>query len=686
MSKHAKQQAPFLTLGASLLALLLTVSGVPASMAAGPASSVNLGTAANFAVLAGSGITNAGNTTISGPGSNMGSHPNGAFTGHGTVTVPAGAIKYLEAHPVTSAAKADLARAFAEVKGRNGATLFSSGPARLLPGLYKTTTTFALAAGEVLTLDAADNSNAIFVFQIGTDLSLAANSRISLINGAQAKNVFWQVSTSATFAANASFAGTVMAYAGITVADGASFQGQLLAITSAVTLINSRLTNNSSAEAASPAAPTPPAGNAPTATATARPSGNALIGSVLVNAVSFSGTPSPVTTYSWQSSPNGTSGWTTISGATGSTFRLADDQVGDYVRSVVTAKNDSGTVTQTSPATNRILPPAPARPVLASASDSGSNSFDGVTSVNRPSLSMAGLVVGSEVIVTATKGNLQETCRLTARSSFASCVFPRPLADGTWVLSGNNVLSDVPSDSSGSLFITIDTTAPAVGAFTADQGSLGTSVLTHSLSFDEVVTGLSASDFTLVSTTVTCDSPTLSGFGTNYTVTSANCRGDGTVQMRLKSDAAQDLAGNSGPSYAFMTAHATRTTSTSSTTPESTTGTEAAAGSDSSATTGTGTTTGSGSSAGTGSSHSSTQATTSVTEDTGISSETVESTATEASSQEAELQETQSADGKNDSADQDSGSGGWNWWLIIGLVIGTIFGGAAIFLMRRRLV
>jgi type VI secretion system secreted protein VgrG len=92
-----------------------------------------------------------------------------------------------------------------------------------------------------LTLNAENNPDAVFIFQIGTTLITASSAQVSLINGAQAQNVFWQVGTSATLGSSTAFQGTIMANASVTANSGASIQGRVLA-TAAVTLSGNTIT------------------------------------------------------------------------------------------------------------------------------------------------------------------------------------------------------------------------------------------------------------------------------------------------------------------------------------------------------------------------------------------------------------------------------------------------------------
>ena len=94
-----------------------------------------------------------------------------------------------------------------------------------------------------LTLDAQGNPNAVFIFQSSSTVGTAAgaaspgvHTRILLINGAKASNVFWQVGTSATLGTTTIFKGTIMADQAITLQTGATLDGRALARIAAVTL------------------------------------------------------------------------------------------------------------------------------------------------------------------------------------------------------------------------------------------------------------------------------------------------------------------------------------------------------------------------------------------------------------------------------------------------------------------
>src|SRR5450759_4320882 len=146
--------------------LLLAMMAVPAmSMAAQP--TVNLGTTASFAVLAGTTITNTGPTTING---DVGLHPGTAFTGRASVTL-SGAVHLADA--VALQAKNDLVTAYNDAAGRTPVTTIATelGGRTLTPGVYDSESgTFGITG--TLTLDAQGDPNAVFIFQTASGLSL----------------------------------------------------------------------------------------------------------------------------------------------------------------------------------------------------------------------------------------------------------------------------------------------------------------------------------------------------------------------------------------------------------------------------------------------------------------------------------------------------------------------------------
>ncbi|MCE5285938.1 MAG: DUF3494 domain-containing protein [Pelosinus sp.] len=197
---------------------------------------VNLGTAANFAILAGSGITNTGPTTIKG---DVGTFPTTTETGFSTVTI-IGTNHAGDA--VTQGAKTDLVTAYNDAASRIPVTTVSGdiGGQTLAPGFYNSSSSLGITG--TLTLNAQGDPNAVFIFQIGSTLTTASSSSVVLINGAKACNIFWQVGSSATLGTGSTFQGTILALTSITATTGAVVNGRLLARNGAVTLDTNAVT------------------------------------------------------------------------------------------------------------------------------------------------------------------------------------------------------------------------------------------------------------------------------------------------------------------------------------------------------------------------------------------------------------------------------------------------------------
>jgi len=210
---------------------------IAAPFALSAQAKVGLGTAGNFAVLAGSAVTNTGPSVISGsiglaPGSSVGGFPPGIVLA-GTTEV---------ANGVALQAKDDLVTGYNDAAGRSSTATVSGDLAgrTLTPGVYTSGSSLGLSG--LLTLDAQGDPNAVFIFQAGSSLIVGSGSEVNLIGGAQACNVYWQVSSSATVGTGAAFVGNILALVSVTMNTGATLQGSALARNGAVTLDTNTIT------------------------------------------------------------------------------------------------------------------------------------------------------------------------------------------------------------------------------------------------------------------------------------------------------------------------------------------------------------------------------------------------------------------------------------------------------------
>ena len=257
------RRARFLVASAATLVALFS-GGLAAAIvtnAQAAATTVPLGTAGSFEVLAGTTVTNTGQTKLF--GGNAGVSPGSSVTGFppGKVNAPGSIHK---ADGFAAGAQRDLTTGY-NVAAGEGPTLpivTDLGGQELTPGVYNSGSAISVGVGKTgtgltLTLNGGGNPDAVFVFQAGSKLTTASASQINLINGAQSCNVFWQIGSSATLGTGSSFRGTILALTSVSVDTNVTVIGRALARNGAVTLDDDTFTQATCATGTSTTTTTP---------------------------------------------------------------------------------------------------------------------------------------------------------------------------------------------------------------------------------------------------------------------------------------------------------------------------------------------------------------------------------------------------------------------------------------------
>lgn len=230
----SRKRAGLTAISSSLIFGVMSFTGISAASAA--EAPVGLGTADSFSVLGGQAVTNTGSSVL---GQDLGVSPGTAITGF-----PPGLVlgSTHAADAVALQAQSDLVVAYDDAAGR-APTQSVAGDlvGQTLPGgVYNSSG--PLAVSGTLTLDGQGDPSSVFVFQVASTLTTATASSVSLINGAQACNVYWQIGSSATLGTASVFKGTIMALTSISVTTDTTVEGRALARNGAVTLDNNVFT------------------------------------------------------------------------------------------------------------------------------------------------------------------------------------------------------------------------------------------------------------------------------------------------------------------------------------------------------------------------------------------------------------------------------------------------------------
>lgn len=195
-----------------------------------------MGSSSTYGVLASAAVTSATPRDISGTA--------GGDMGVGGATPPIGTITRTGSEVLGGAsvtALSDVNTAFTDVRASTALPV-ELGGTTITDGSYSGGT-FGLTG--TLTLDGQNGPSSVFIVRTTTTLITAAARQVLLINGAQACNVFWQIGSSATLDASSTTVGHLIAAVSIDTGATTTLNGQLIALTGAVTLGGTNILNNS---------------------------------------------------------------------------------------------------------------------------------------------------------------------------------------------------------------------------------------------------------------------------------------------------------------------------------------------------------------------------------------------------------------------------------------------------------
>jgi hypothetical protein len=207
---------------------------------------VDLGAADSYVILAKTGISNISTSAVTG---DLGLSPAATSyvtgfsltnaTGYATSAQLTGKIYAADMADPTpinlTTAVNNMITAYNDAAGRpspnfSELAVGNIGGLTLAPGLYKWTNTVTLPSDVTI----SGGANDVWIFQIAGDLTMSNAVNLTLIGGAQAKNIFWQVAGTVTLGTTSHFEGVVLSKTAITIQTGASFKGRALAQTAVV--------------------------------------------------------------------------------------------------------------------------------------------------------------------------------------------------------------------------------------------------------------------------------------------------------------------------------------------------------------------------------------------------------------------------------------------------------------------
>ena len=165
----------------------------------------------------------------------MGISPGSTITGFGAGLCTITGAQHL-GDATSLQAQNDLTAAYNALVGLTCTTTIVAdlGGTTITPGVYCGASSVGVTG--TLTLNGGGNANALFVIKAGSTLTTGTSANIALTNGTQAKNVYFQVGSSATLGTGTTFRGNIVAFTSITLAGSATMIGRALARNGSVSL------------------------------------------------------------------------------------------------------------------------------------------------------------------------------------------------------------------------------------------------------------------------------------------------------------------------------------------------------------------------------------------------------------------------------------------------------------------
>lgn len=199
-------------------------------------TSCTLASTSTFATLANTFISNTGLTVLNGdlgisPGSSVTGFPPGIINGNEFINDSIAATAQSDLFTLGNCLAVQVCTNNIGTADQAGQTLTATD----ISGVNVFCSPSTILNTGVLTLDGNGDPDSVFIFQAQNGLTLSNGASILLINGAQAKNIFWEIDGPVSLGSASSFNGSVVGFTDISMGFGATMTGRALSKTGSVT-------------------------------------------------------------------------------------------------------------------------------------------------------------------------------------------------------------------------------------------------------------------------------------------------------------------------------------------------------------------------------------------------------------------------------------------------------------------